>query len=152
MRRVLRHAAFSALLLWLPAASFGQAVYGAISGNVTDSSGAAVPRAKVTITDLGKGVIYNTSTNESGNYSQTHLIVGTYSVRVESPGFDAYVQSSANVEVDAVTQINARLTVGAVGEVVNVDAQAPLLKTEKADVSDTMTQKAVSELRCFSAT
>src|SRR5215471_14165735 len=146
MRRVLRHAAFSALLLWLPAASFGQAVYGAISGNVTDSSGAAVPRAKVTITDLGKGVIYNTSTNESGNYSQTHLIVGLYEVRVEASGFEAYVKRNVNVEVDAVTLINVRLTVGSVGEVVNVTAEAPLLKSERSDVSDTMTVKQIQEM------
>jgi hypothetical protein len=85
-------------------------------------------------------------TNESGNYSQTHLIVGTYSVRVEVSGFDTYVQQNVSVEVDAVTQVNVKLTVGRVGEVVNVTAEAPLLKTERADVSDAITQKAVQEL------
>jgi hypothetical protein len=146
MKSVLRHVALSALLLWASAAAYGQAVYGGISGNVTDSSGAAVPRAKVTITDTGKGVTYTAFTNDSGNYNQTHLIVGTYEVRVESQGFTTYVQQAVNVEVDSVTQINARLNVGTVGEVVNVAAEAPLLKTERSDVSDTMTQKAVSEL------
>ena len=71
------------LLLWLysPAPVSGQAVYGSIVGTVTDSTGAAVPKAKVTVVDVGKGVSYTTSTNESGNYSQTHLIAGTYEVR-----------------------------------------------------------------------
>lgn len=96
------------LLLAAPTA-LAQAVYGAISGNVTDSSGAAVPRAKITITDTGKGITFSTVTNESGNYSQTHLIVGVYQVRAEAPGFDVYVQQNVNVEVDAVTQINPRL-------------------------------------------
>ena len=100
------------VLLCLPFTSFGQAVYGSISGNVTDASGAAVPNAKVTITDTGKGVTYSTATNESGNYSQGHLIVGVYDVRVEAPGFNAYVQKNVHVEVDAVTQINARLALG----------------------------------------
>ncbi|HJZ78785.1 MAG TPA: TonB-dependent receptor, partial [Pyrinomonadaceae bacterium] len=136
----------SLLLFSTPAPAFGQAVYGNISGTVVDSNGAAVSQAKVTITDTGKGVNYVTSTNESGNYSQTHLIVGVYEVRVEMAGFTTYVQRNVNVEVDATTQIDVKLTIGNVGEVVNVTSEAPLLKTERADVSDTITQKAVQEL------
>ena len=75
-----------ALALSAPEALFGQAVYGSISGNVTDSSGAAVPNAKVVITDTGKGITNNTLTNESGNYTQGHLIVGIYEVRIEAAG------------------------------------------------------------------
>ena len=137
------------MLLFGSVAAFGQAIYGGIAGNVTDSSGAAVPRAKVTITDTGKGVSYTTATNESGNYSQTHLIVGVYEVRVEATGFEAYVQRNVNVEVDAVTAINARLSVGSVGEIVNVTAEAPLLKSEKSDISDTMTHKQIQEMPVF---
>ena len=144
----LRAAVFCAALL-TPIAAYSQAVFGSIVGNVTDASGAAVPRAKITITDTGKGITYTTSTNESGNYSQTHLIVGTYQVRVEAAGFESYVQRVANVEVDSSTQVNAHLNVGSVGEVVNVNGEAPLLKTERADVSDTVTQKAVQELPVF---
>ncbi|HTS25220.1 MAG TPA: TonB-dependent receptor [Bryobacteraceae bacterium] len=139
-----------AVFALLPALSFGQAVYGSIVGSVTDTSNAAIPKAKVTIRDVGKGVSYTTSTNDTGNYSQTHLIVGVYEVRVEAPGFDTYVQQNVNVEVDANTQVNAQLHPGKVGETVNVTAEAPLLKTEKSDVSDTITQKAVAELPVFS--
>ena len=123
-----------------------QAVYGGILGTVTDSTGAAVPKAKVTITDVGKGVVYTTQTNESGNYNQGHLIVGIYEVRAEAPGFDTYVQKNVTVEVDASVQINPQLHIGQVGETVNVSAEAPLLRTEKAEVSDTMTQKQMQEL------
>jgi hypothetical protein len=135
--------------LFAPTALFGQAVYGSISGNVTDSSGSAVPNAKVVITDTGKGVTNNTITNESGNYAQGHLIVGIYEVRIEASGFSAYVAKNVHVEVDAVTTLNARLAIGTVGETVNVTAEAPLLKAEKADVSDTMTQRSVQELPVF---
>ena len=138
-----------ALALLAPGVVFGQAVYGSISGNVTDSTGASVPGAKVTITDTGKGINYSTVSNESGNYTQGHLIVGIYDVRVEAQGFAAYTQKNVHVEVDAVTSINARLALGTVGETVNVTAETPLLKAEKADVSDTMTQRATQELPVF---
>ena len=149
MRDLCRSALCCLVLSFLPATSFGQAVFGSIVGTVTDSSKAAVPHAKVTVRDVGKGVSYTTTTNETGNYSQTHLIVGLYEVRVEAPGFEAYVQQNVNVEVDATTQVNAELHPGSVGETVNVTGEAPLLKTERSDVSDTMTQKAVTELPVF---
>ena len=141
--------ALCALLLFVPAASLAQAVYGNISGTVTDASGAAVTKAKVTITDTGKGVSYTSITNDSGNYTQTHLILGTYEVRVEAPGFEAYVQRNVAVQVDSTVQVNVQLAVGTVGEVVSVTAEAAMLKTERADVSDIMTQKAVQDLPVF---
>src|SRR5258708_1532560 len=66
--RILVAPCLCALALSAPEAIFGQAVYGSISGNVTDSSGSAVPNGKVVITDTGKGITNNTTTNESGNY------------------------------------------------------------------------------------
>src|ERR1700692_1725305 len=71
--------------VWMGAGktAFGQAVYGSIAGTVYDSSGAGVPKAMVTITDLQKSISYTTTTNESGNYNQSHLIIGRYRVRVE---------------------------------------------------------------------
>jgi hypothetical protein len=138
------------LFAFLPTASLAQAVYGSIVGNITDSTNAAIPHAKVTVRDLGKGVSYTTVTNETGNYSQTHLIIGVYEVRVEAPGFETFVQQNVNVSVDLSTQVNAQLRPGTVGEVISVTGEAPLLKTERSDVSDTMTQKAVMELPVFS--
>jgi hypothetical protein len=132
------------------ASALAQAVFGNIVGTVIDPSGAAVPNAKVTIKDVGKGVSYSIVTNPTGNYAQTHLVVGNYEVRVEAPGFETSVQQNVAVEVDALTQVNIQLKVGNVGEVVNVTGEAPLLKTEKSDVSDTVTQKAVAELPVFS--
>ena len=146
MQKALCRAVLGCALLCAPFAAFGQAVYGSITGTVTDASGAAVPRAKVIITDVGKGVTYNTTTNESGNYTQGHLVVGTYSVRVEATGFAAYLKQGVTVEVDSVAQVNAQLSLGSVGETVSVTAEAAILKTERSDVADVMTTKAVSEL------
>ena len=130
-------------------AVMAQAIFGNVSGTVRDPSGSAVVGAKVTVSDVGKGIDYSVTTNESGNYSQTHLIVGTYQVRIEVNGFQAYVQKNVNVEVDATTRVNAILTVGNVSETVTVSSDVPVLKTERADVSDTVTQKQVTELPVF---
>src|SRR5690242_14869324 len=151
MRKAFLQAGTLLSLVLLAAASVhAQAVYGSIVGTVSDASGAAVPKANVTISDTGKGVTFNATTNESGNYSQTHLIAGTYDVRVEASGFQAFVQKNIKVEVDSTTQVNAQLTVGNVGEIVNVTGEAPLLKTEKGEVSDTLSTKAVGELPVLS--
>lgn len=146
MRALFVAAAVAVMCFCLISPAYGQAVYGSIVGTVTDAQGAAVPQAKVTIADTGKGVSYSTTTNESGNYSQTHLIVGTYEVRVEAPGFQTHIQRNVTVDVDASTQVNVGMTIGSVGETISVSAEAPLLKTEKSDVSDTVTTKQVQEL------
>ena len=118
----------------------GQAVYGSIIGTVTDSSGAAVPNAKVTITNVDKGVIVTTTTHESGNYEQQHLIVGTYDVKVEAPGFQASVQKAVQVNVDAAVQVNATLQLGQVTQTVEVTAAVPMLKTERTDHKQYLTR------------
>lgn len=148
---VLRRVIIGLVLLSICGAqsAIGQAVYGSIVGNVTDPSGASVPNAKVTITDVGKGVSFNVTTNEAGNYSQQHLIVGTYEVRVEIAGFATAVQQNVQVNVDSATQANIELQVGGVDQVLNVAGEVPLLKTQRGDVSHTITQQAVVELPVF---
>ena len=133
-------------LVFSPVAAPGQAVYGSIVGTVTDPAGAAVPSATVTIRDAGKGVSFTESTNSNGNYSRQHLIAGDYEVRVEAPGFAPFVQKNVRVEVDAAAQVNVQLSIGAVGVTVNVSADTPVLKTTRADVSDTITQRAAADL------
>src|ERR1700736_6980842 len=109
---------FSALLvvallcgLWTSRAS-AQAVYGSILGTVSDPSGAAVANAKVTVTSQTKNTSVDTTTNESGNYSVTHLIPDTYSVRVEGQGFKALEFKDIIVNADSGTDVNGQFQVG----------------------------------------
>jgi hypothetical protein len=126
--------------------AFGQAVYGSIAGTVYDSSGAGVPKAAVTITDLQKNVNYSTTTNESGNYSQTHLIVGRYRVKVELAGFKTAVQENVDLAVDTVTTVDVTLQPGELTQTINVSEETPVLKTERTDVATTLSEKSVLEL------
>ncbi len=80
--------------------SLGQAVYGSLVGAVTDPQGNAVAGAKVTVANIAKGTTEETTTNESGNYSVTHLIPDSYRIRVEAPGFKAYDIVSVRVDAD----------------------------------------------------
>ena len=128
---------------------YGQAVYGNIVGTVLDSSGAAVPGAKVTITDTVRSVGFSATTNDSGNFAQRYLIAGTYRVRVEVQGFQAWVQDNVIVNVDADTRLEARLQVGEVTQTMEVTAETPLLKTERGEVSTTFSERTVSQLPIF---
>jgi len=149
-----KHQAIAGLLLiavWaFPATRLlAQQVYGSIVGTVFDASGAAVPNAKVIITDLDKKVNYTTSTNESGNYGQAHLIIGRYQVRVEVNGFKTAIEDNVNVSVDTVSHVDITLQPGEITQSVDVTAETPLLKTERTDVATTLSEKTVEELPSF---
>lgn len=143
MRKAL--CAFAFLVLLAPSAAFGQAVYGNIVGTVTDPQGAAVPNAKVIITDTARQTSATTTTNDDGNFTQRGLIAGVYQIRVEASGFKAAVQN-ITVSVDQETRTDLKLEVGELSQVVEISSEAPLLKTERADVAVTFTSQTVTNL------
>jgi hypothetical protein len=124
----------------------GQAVFGSIFGTVTDPSGAAVPNAKVTVTNARKGTTDEGTTNESGNYSVTHLIPDTYTVRIESSGFKVIEEQNIAVSADAAARVDGQFQVGSTSESVEVTSEAPQLKTDRADVAIEFNQKYVEDL------
>ena len=126
-----------------------QAVYGTIVGTVADPSGAAIPKAKVTITDTQRDVTFNAATNESGLFTQRNLIAGTYRIRVEAPGFQTTVLDNVTVSVDQEARVDFALKVGEVTQMLEVSAEASLLRTERSEVSQTYSQKVVTELPIF---
>ena len=112
-------------------------MYGSIAGTVFDSSGAPIPHATVTVTSVERNTSSSVTTNESGNYAQTHLIIGHYSVRVEAGGFNVEVQEGVELAIDTVTAVDFHLKPGEVQETVEITGEAPLLKTERTDVATT---------------
>jgi len=99
----------------------GQQVYGSIYGSVVDKSGAGVPNASISITELTKNIQAKTETNESGNYRLGQLIPGTYRVEVEAKGFRKSV-TDTEVRVDQAARADFALELGAVTETVEVTA------------------------------
>ncbi len=125
--------AIAILILSLtPTLSFGQVTTGTIFGTVTDAQGAAVQNATVTVTDISKGTIDTATTNDSGNYTVTHLIPDAYSVKIEAPGFKTFEQKSVTVSADASQKVDAQLQIGSASETLEVTAEAPQLQTTNA--------------------
>ncbi len=137
----------AAILLAVAPCSFGQAVYGSIFGTVVDATGAIVPGATITVTDVAKGTSTTETSNSSGEFTADHLIPDVYNVKVTSAGFKTYEQSGLQLFADTSTKVTATLVVGTTDQFVNVSAdQVPQLKTDRADVSTTLSAKEIIDL------
>lgn len=131
--------------LVLAVSAVGQAIYGNVTGTVTDPAGAVIPDAHIAIHDVDRGVDYDTVANSSGNFTQTHLLPGHYSIRVTATGFAEYT-ATAVVQVDFITRVDAKLQLGGASQTVSVTGESPLLKTDRADVSNTLTGNQLGKL------
>src|SRR5438105_4751468 len=114
--------------------SSAQAVFGSVIGTVTDAQGNAVAGAKITVTSITKNTAYEATSNDSGNYSVTHLIPDQYKIHVEATGFKSYDVASVDVSADSSRSVDAALQVGAVTQSIEVTGEIPQLKTDRADV------------------
>src|ERR1700722_13212533 len=117
-----------------------------ITGTVTDNSGAILPNAKVTLTNLGTGEIPNPKTTAAGDYTFTLLNPGSYSVKVESDGFKTLVVPTVTLAASDRAREDARLEPGVTTETVQVTSQAPALQADSSVLTSTVTEKAVQDL------
>ena len=90
----------------------GQAIYGSIYGQVTDSSGAAIANATVTVKDVAKGTSVQATTNSIGEYSVEHLIPDVYDVEVAATGFRGTESKGIRVSADTSPKVDLKLDVG----------------------------------------
>ncbi|MBC7925485.1 MAG: TonB-dependent receptor [Bryobacteraceae bacterium] len=130
-----------------PAAA--QVVYGSIFGTVTDPTGAGVPNVKLTITNTGTNTTVEVTTNQDGNFNRGQLIAGTYRVTVEAPGFNKSLNESVPVSVDVATRSDFQLRVGDVSEQIVVTAEAPFLRSDRAEVNTILTSRQILDLPTF---
>jgi hypothetical protein len=135
-----------ALLAFLALNSFGQNTTAQLTGTVTDSSGAALPGAKVTVTNAGTGAVRESASNPSGNYAVPLLEPGTYHLRIEKEGFGAVIREGLTLHVDQVARIDIQLQPGAVKETVFVTADAPLLQEAEASLGTVIENRNIIEM------
>src|SRR5271166_3605565 len=152
MTKNLRAAFYMALLaigcLLTIAPAHAQSVYGSVFGTVTDTTGAVIPGATVTLTDEAKGTVETAVTNGTGDYNISHLVPDTYDLKIEAKGFDTFISKGIAILADTSPRVDGSLKVASGGgETITVDADTvPELKTDRADVSTVFNSQEVSDL------
>jgi hypothetical protein len=123
------------LLLLTLVVAFAQTDRGTITGTVTDPTGAVVPHAALHAKNLATGAEYDTVATDTGNYSLVSLPAGSYDLTVSAAGFEKYIQHGITVQVVQVLRVDVVMKLGANTESVTVNADAPLLRTEDAELN-----------------
>ena len=139
-------AMLAATLLCTPSPAAAQAVTGTLLGNITDASGAAVPGATVTATELQTNTSRTTVSNETGHYTFSSLRNGTYSVTAELQGFRKVIRQNVQVDVNTTLRVDLTLELGQMSEAVTVAAETPLLQTDRTDTGRILESKMVTEI------
>jgi hypothetical protein len=133
-----------------------QILYGSIVGIVSDSQGARVPGATVTIVNKETNLTREVTTDAEGTYNLVNVQPGPYDVKVSLQGFREAVRSNVPVTIGQIARVDMTLEVGTLSEVVTVESASELLQTDKADVhteikSDVITQMPLNRFRNFQA-
>ncbi len=132
--------------LLVPCRSTAQIDRGEVTGTVSDSSGAVVQKAAITLTNDDTTAKITTESTGTGTYVFDDMIPGNYTLDAEAPGFEKYVEHGVIVQVQQVLTVDIKLAAGNVQTSVTVTAAAPLLEAESAQVGQTITNQAVNDL------
>jgi hypothetical protein len=136
----------AALTLLITASVFGQTATGVLDGRVNDSSGSAVPGAKVVIENQATGISSELTTSSEGRFYQGFVLPGSYRLTAEKSGFQKYVETGITVNVNQTVTLTVDLRVGDVSTSVEISSQAAQLTTEASSISTTVSNKSIQDL------
>jgi Carboxypeptidase regulatory-like domain len=139
-------AGFILIITLLPRSLAAQAVTGTILGAITDSSGAVMPGATVTLTNTGTGLVRVVNTDSNGEYTVPSLPTGHYAVKAELSGFKTVTVPDVDLGVDQHVRINVRLEIGTVQESVTVTGTSPLVQTSTSELGTTVDEEEIKTL------
>src|ERR1700677_3544741 len=131
-------------LLLLVSSAAAQVDQGAVTGVVTDDTGAVVPKATVTLTDVDTGLVFTGRTNESGLYTFAPVKIGNYTVNVSAPGFQQVTHQSLHVDAQQRLNVPVTLNPGIVSQSVVVTDAAPLLETQSSAVKQVISTETIN--------
>ncbi|MGD0872709.1 MAG: TonB-dependent receptor [Bryobacteraceae bacterium] len=129
-----------------PRLGYSQILYGSLTGNVSDPSGAPVPSVHVEATNQGTNVKAETNTDVHGIYRFTNLQQGVYKVAVTAKSFQTFVETNIQVQVSAIRRVDVQLQVASVTTSVEVTADQVVLQTDKADIHADISATEVEQL------
>ncbi len=136
-----------ALILTLAFPAFGQSDRGAITGTVSDPSGAVVSNAKITATNLNSGEVREATTRDEGAYTLPELKAAPYKITVEKQGFKTSTLDNIQVAVQVTQRVDVQLEIGAVGDTVTITSEStPLIQTDTPVRQTNVTERQVREL------
>lgn len=124
----------------------GQSTYGTVDGTVTDSTGAVVAGAQVTLTNTGTQEKHTQTTGDAGLYTFVNVEPGNYRLDIEKSGFKHFARTNVVVQVQQETHIDATLPVGQASETVEVTAETPLLQAETSSLGQVIEERKANEL------
>ncbi|MEE2822339.1 MAG: carboxypeptidase-like regulatory domain-containing protein [Acidobacteriota bacterium] len=135
------------VLCWSTPALYSQSATGAVSGTITDSTGAVLPGVEVSVSNLDTGQTRLAITGDEGRYNAPSLAVGdNYEVRAELPGFQTSVQTGIQLQVGQEVLVSLTLQIGEISEEVIVSSEAPLVNTTSSTISAVISEVQVHEL------
>jgi carboxypeptidase family protein len=123
-----------------------QSTYGTLLGTVHDATGAVIPQASVTVTEVTTNISKSGVTNDRGDYEIPNLLPGNYEVAVSAAGFKRFVRRGVGLEPRAEVRVDVSLEVGTTETSVEVMGAAPVITTETATVADTQKNQELSQL------
>jgi hypothetical protein len=135
-----------AALLLSASAAFGQTSLATVTGTITDSTGAVVANAPVSLKNVENGQVYTGASSDSGNYTVTQLPIGDYSLTVTSPGFKTYSHTNFHLAAGQTMREDVALEVGQTTENVTVTAETSLLQTESSELVHNVTLSQLDNL------
>ena len=146
--RFIRHLSLLLLIATFCCGSaFGQTITGTINGTVTDPSGAVVPNATATATNVDTGVTTSNTSNKEGLYSIRFLQIGTYKVSIEAPGFTTASYGPFALETGQFAKVDSKLTLKGTEQNVSIQSDiVPLLNTENATLATTLDARAIENI------
>jgi hypothetical protein len=135
-----------ALSLCAASTLVAQETRGSLVGLLEDSSSAIMPNVAIKATHTQTGTVRETTTNQDGRYSLLYLLPGSYTVRVEAPGFKSLVREGIEVRINDRIELKLTMEVGGASEKVVVSGETPLLETASASMGQVMDHRRITEL------
>jgi hypothetical protein len=145
-RRVLSALLVPVLFLAPARVVFGQLDQGTITGVVQDPTGAAIPNASVTLTNIDLGQVLKTTTDGSGVYVFSPIKIGEYSVSAGAPGFEITTQTNLHLSIQQRLNVVVTLKAGAATETVTVTTEVPLMQTQESSVGQTVSTQTINSV------